>query len=58
MPAFLDCSKCYEGVNHAVAMKRATKSGASIRMANTFFDMYEKGLACQGSWGGRETKGC
>lgn len=39
--AFLDCSKCYERVGHALAGRRALRSGLAARVANMLFDMYK-----------------
>lgn len=39
--AFLDCSKSYERVGHALAGARALQSGLAARVANMAFDMYK-----------------
>lgn len=40
--AFLDCSKCFQRVNHALAGTRAIVSGLVVSVANTALDMYDR----------------
>lgn len=39
--AFLDCSKCYERVKHALVGERALDTGLGGRLANMSFDLHK-----------------
>ena len=38
--AFLDCSKCYERVSHALAAARAAETGMPLRVLNMVMNVY------------------
>eukprot|EP00972_Heterocapsa_arctica_P108198 15934276-Heterocapsa_arctica.AAC.1 len=38
--AFIDCSKCYERVDHRVAATEAAKTGCNSTIVALSFDMY------------------